>query len=360
MAMGYDLFGIMPSNVEWQLSLSSAQLAALGTLTLFVLTYIVSLSRFLWTRQSQNPEKGPPTVPYYLPGLCHAFRLEWSMTNFLTATVLIVSPTGQKRANTDSYRKRWGYVTPLKVRAEIFQFIMVTNPSHIRSIIRSSRILTNRPMMMFAMRKWFNTPVDSMHHYDSHHGPHTYLHDLQYGINIRYLSGKSILTMSERYLAIIQRRLAALDVPTGEKWLEIPDFYIWLQSQVTPSAIEATMGSRILEMYPTLVEDFWEFDRQLGNYSRGLPRWMILSAYRTRDRLLANLKAWNRMAHRHSDCSKHGVDDADWDEFFGTRYIKAREDLMRKHGLNDDVIASENLGLLFGYAFFSSFFFETS
>lgn len=122
------------------------------------------------------------------------------------------------------------------------------------------------------------------------------------------------------------------------------------------------MDSRILEMYPTLVGDLWEFDRQLANYSRRLPRWMIPSAYRTRDRQLANLKAWNRMAYQHSDCSKHGVDDADWDEFFGTRYIKAHEDLMRKHGLNDDAIASDNLGLLFGYAlfFFLFFFFETS
>lgn len=96
MAMGYDLFGIMSLNVEWQLALSSAQLAALGKLVLFILTYIVSLFRFLWTRQSDNPEKKPPTIPYYLPGLCHAFRLEWSMDNFLAATVLVVTPTEGK------------------------------------------------------------------------------------------------------------------------------------------------------------------------------------------------------------------------------------------------------------------------
>ncbi|EYE99483.1 uncharacterized protein EURHEDRAFT_373421 [Aspergillus ruber CBS 135680] len=91
------------------------------------------------------------------------------------------------------------------------------------------------------------------------------------------------------------------------------------------------IGSHILEMYPTLVEDFWEFHQQLANYSRGLPRWMISSAYEMRDRLLANPKAWNRMAQQHSDCSKHGIDDADWDEFSGTRYIRAHQDLMRTH-----------------------------
>ncbi len=63
------------------------------------------------------------------------------------------------------------------------------------------------------------------------------------------------------------------------------------------------MGSQILKMHPGIVDDFWEFDRQIANYSRGLPRWMIPSAYKTRDRLLTNIKAWNTVAKSESDCT---------------------------------------------------------
>lgn len=201
------------------------------------------------------------------------------------------------------------------------------------------------------MRKWFYTPEESMHHYASHNHTGTVsktedLEDVQASNSIRYLSGKYLLSVTERYLAILQRRLSNLDLP--DAGMEISDFYAWLQSQVTPSVIEAMMGSRILEMYPGVVEDFWEFDRNIPNFSRGLPRWVIPTAYKTRDRLLANLKAWNQLAHSNSDCTQYENGDPEWDEFFGTKLIKAREDTMKKHGLDDDAIASANLGLLFG------------
>lgn len=231
---------------------------------------------------------------------------------------------------------------------------MIVNPSHIKTILRSSRILTNRPMMVFVMEKWFYTPKESLHFYAAHDPSASipgekpeHIHDFQAKISIKYLSGKYLLAMSERYLAILKSRLVKLEIPS-DSWTEISDFYTWLQSQVTPSVIEAMMGSQILEMYPSIVEDFWEFDRQIANYSRGLPRWMIPSAYRTRDRLLANIKAWNTLANRESDCTQHGEEGPEWDKFFGTKFIKAREDSLRKHGMDDDAIASENLGLLFG------------
>ncbi|THC96030.1 hypothetical protein EYZ11_004490 [Aspergillus tanneri] len=259
------------------------------------------------------------------------------MANFLTTTV-----------------KRWGYLSPIKVRAASFQFTMVVNPSHIRNVLRSSRILTNRPMMVFVMRNWFYTPKESLHYYATHNPSRSssgvkieHIHDLQASISIKYLSGKYLVAMSERYLAILKVRLVKLELP-ADSWTEIPDFYTWLQSQVTPSVIEAMMGSRILQMYPGIVGDFWEFDRQIANYSRGFPRWLIPSAYQTRDRLLTKIKAWNQVAHRNSDCTQYGEEGPEWDEFFGSKFIKAREDALKNHGLDDDAIASEHLGLLFG------------
>lgn len=209
-------------------------------------------------------------------------------------------------------------------------------------------------MMAFVMEKWFCTPKEYLHFYAAHDPSASipgekpeHMHDFQVKTSIKYLSGKHILAISERYLSVLKSRLVELEIPT-DSWIEISDFYTWLQSQITPSVIEAMMGSQLLEMYPGIVEDFWEFEHQVANYSRSLPRWMIPSAYKARDRLLANIKAWNRLANCESDYRQHGEDRPEWDKFFGSKYIKAREDYMRKYGMNDDSIVSENLALIFG------------
>ncbi|CAI7633730.1 unnamed protein product [Penicillium crustosum] len=208
--------------------------------------------------------------------------------------------------------------------------------------------------MAFVMEKWFCTPKEYLHFYAAHDPSAStpgkkpeHMHNFQAKTSLKYLSGKHLLAISERYLSVLKNRLVGLEIPT-DSWIEISDFYTWLQSQITPSVIEAMMGSQLLEMYPGIVEDFWEFEHQVPNYSHGLPRWMIPSACKTRDRLLANIKAWNRLANRESDYRQHGEDGPEWDKFFGSKYIKAREDYMRKYGMNNDSIVSENLALLFG------------
>lgn len=131
-------------------------------------------------------------------------------------------------------------------------------------------------------------------------------------------------------------------------WLEIDDFHNRLRALVTPSAIEAMMGSRILDISPGLVGDFLDFDSNVPNPSRGLPRRPVPGAWRTRDKLLASIKAWTQLANKTSDCTKNGPEDYDWAEFFGTRLIKARGESLRAAGLDDDAMAGESLVLLLG------------
>lgn len=67
----------------------SFQVAVLALFTLLVSTYTLSLFHFIWTRNSSRPGKPAPTLPYYLPGLYHAFDLGWSVASFLANTVLV-------------------------------------------------------------------------------------------------------------------------------------------------------------------------------------------------------------------------------------------------------------------------------
>lgn len=165
----------------------------------------------------------------------------------------------------------------------------------------------------------------------------------------RYLSGQHLHPLADRYLKTLTRNLdAALNKADDQGWLEQPDLYRFLQEHVSSSAIETLMGSKILELNPTLVEDFWTFDRNVPLFLRCLPRWMIPRAYRSRERLLASIKKWHAYAHEHSDCTNTSREDPEWEPYFGSKVIRARQEYsLPMKPMTADARASEDLGLMF-------------
>lgn len=136
-------------------------------------------------------------------------------------------------------------------------------------------------------------------------------------------------------------------VAEGE-WLEHPDLYSFLQQHVSRSAIETLMGSKILELNPEIVEDFWTFDKNVPLFIRCLPRWLVPGPYRSRNRLLASIKKWHAYAHENYDSGEHGVQDLEWEPYFGSRLVRARQEYsLRMKPMVADARASEDLGLMF-------------
>ncbi|KAH9983420.1 hypothetical protein F4779DRAFT_640505, partial [Xylariaceae sp. FL0662B] len=133
-----------------------------------------------------------------------------------------------------------------------------------------------------------------------------------------------------------------------EEWLELPDLYQFLQSYVFRSSVETIMGSKILNLNPSMTEDFWTFNYKIPAFLRCLPRWIIPKAYASRDRLLSGIKKWHAYANKHYDVSKMGPDDPEWEPFFRSKLVKARQQYaLRMPQMNADARASEDLGLLF-------------
>lgn len=107
-------------------------------------------------------------------------------------------------------------------------------------------------------------------------------------------------------------------------------------------------GSYILSLNPDSFNDFWAFDQSVPTLLKGLPRWLTPTAHRNRDRMLMAIKKWHAFATENSDFSKIGPDDPDWDHYFGTKYVKARQSFLHDvETMNPDGRASEDLGLLF-------------
>ncbi|KAI2467415.1 cytochrome P450 [Annulohypoxylon bovei var. microspora] len=308
-----------------------------------ILAFIGSTLSFTTIANRKGEDKLPPTVPYVDPLLGHAFSLAWDPASFI-AKILA----------------DYGWQKPLKIYAAWIPLTMISNPTHIQTVFRSSKYLTSKPSLLFALKYLLNTPPSIIKSYardDSgmaakpnkgstvEHADRIQLHQAQTAR--RFLSGQHLVQTAERYVATFKRNLHALAKVNTDDWVEFPDLYQFLQIQITRASIETIMGSKILEMSPRLIEDFWEFDMSVPQFTRCLPRWLMPSAYRARDRLLNSIKEWHAYAHANSDCSKTNDEDPEWEPYFGSKLIRARQEYSLKTSfMNADACASEDLGLM--------------
>ncbi|KAF3015966.1 hypothetical protein E8E14_012770 [Neopestalotiopsis sp. 37M] len=163
----------------------------------------------------------------------------------------------------------------------------------------------------------------------------------------RFLSSQHLNFLREKYFNTFGRNLQQLDSQSTDTWVEYPDLYAFLQTIVSTTAVEVLMGSKLLEMNPSLIEDFWRFDMATPWLLRGWPRWLIPSAYQARDRILNGIKKWHAHAHANTDCTKIMDEDPEWEPYFGSKLIRARQEYALKMKLMDsDARASEDLGLI--------------
>ncbi|KAL2285588.1 hypothetical protein FJTKL_07619 [Diaporthe vaccinii] len=108
------------------------------------------------------------------------------------------------------------------------------------------------------------------------------------------------------------------------------------------------MGTEILRLNPNLIEEYDIFEHSIPKFARCLPRWLLPKEYANRDKLLDGFKKWHVHAHAKSDCSRLAPEDPEWDPYFGTKLMKARQDYAsRMKAMNAGPCASEDLGLMF-------------
>jgi hypothetical protein len=164
----------------------------------------------------------------------------------------------------------------------------------------------------------------------------------------KFLVGTSGIRQGEIYSGILHRNILADRVITSE-WLDLPDLHEFLQQMVFPAGIESFFGSHILSLNPTLVEDYFMFAQGVPKLLRGYPRWLVPTIYRNRNHMLKSMKKWHAFAKEHEDFSKIEPSDPDWEENFGSKYIKARQHFLHQiETMDDDGRASEDLGIMFG------------
>ena len=162
----------------------------------------------------------------------------------------------------------------------------------------------------------------------------------------KHLSGTGLVQMTEFFLNILERRF--LERQVRREWADHPDLYMFLQDEVFRAAVDALCGPHLLSQSPTFVKEFWQFVTDVPMLIKGLPRWMSPGPYCTRQRLLDAIKKWHNYAIEHSDFSKTGPNDPEWEPYFGSKSIRARQEYSSNMPfMNKDALAAEDLDLIF-------------
>ncbi|KAB8301307.1 hypothetical protein EYC80_003188 [Monilinia laxa] len=257
---------------------------------------------------------------------------------------------------------RYGPHVPVRIRAGTQNYFFVSGPDYALKLFRSSRELCTIPASKVILERVFGTPpeagsiliadntgtsaqplpgskplpADQRYHHIIHQG----LHD--------NLSGLRLEELAARFLANLNKELDNLDMGNDE-WLEIPDLYSLIQDAIFNASTLALCGSHIFEVIPSLTEDFWDFDSQIGGPLKGIPRFIIPSAYKIRDKLIKGIMEWHRSAEEHIDRNDEDLDKKSWEPFYGSRFLRDRaRDLSKIIGFSDEARAANDLGLIWG------------
>ncbi|KAK8110703.1 uncharacterized protein PG998_007160 [Apiospora kogelbergensis] len=321
------------SLTQWGIS------SVLGLLLLTIFTRISSTIQF--RRALSSPDsKEVPVVPYWIPGLYHAFAL-WDPAAFAF-----------------SLSKKFGPEKPLQVKAGWLNFFLLSNPEHIKEMFRKSRLTTNTTTVAFTLRSLVNLPLETVSLYladnsgaglkprkDSNVAPErriTYLvsHHLH-----KFLSGIHLNGIATRYSSLLSRRMGSIQ-PQGE-WESDPDLFGFLQRTTLAPEIEAMFGVKLLELNPGFIDDILIFAHHVPEFLRLRPKWLILRAHRARQRLIQNVMAWHNYAEQHVGFDDVSEEDPDWDPVWGSRLLRVRQQYERKTGAMDaEARACEDMGLI--------------
>lgn len=163
---------------------------------------------------------------------------------------------------------------------------------------------------------------------------------------VSYLQGPGLNTILNRYIGNLKEEMLE-QTAINNDWTVIPDLYTFVATKVFRSEVEALYGKHILTTCPHLDQDFWNFYDAFPTISLGLPRWLSISSYRARDRILKSLRQWRISCQRTRRLDDPILQSAEYDPVWGSKYVRRMLSRFFDLGFSDDGVDTAMLGFLF-------------
>jgi cytochrome P450 len=133
------------------------------------------------------------------------------------------------------------------------------------------------------------------------------------------LSTAAVTTLTDKFIEVLQARLSAVDADGDGVQVNL---YEWMREQAFHASMISLGGTKLLEMYPGISNEFWAWDEGLVGMLFGTPRLFARAAYSARDSLIDKLEQWLAGGYAASTDES----ELDWEPNFGARVMRKRHE----------------------------------
>lgn len=303
-------------------------------------TYAVTTLRYHLALSAQNSDPSttirPPPIPYTLP--------------YLGSALSFLAPyPGRFWAHLFSFHPRSTGVCTLLLGGRSTHVLF--SPSAVQSLFKAKHV-SRQIFNVQVVRNGFGMEereIEKFYGLDKA-GEEKGIDRIaqQEDINHEYLLRQDAVNeLTVGFTGFMRDELQALKGEMGSEGQEV-SLYALLREHMFRASTTAFMGSRILEVYPTLAEDFFVFDANMLTMFFGIPRFLASKAYAARDKAVSGITRWNELmcAEMKGAPDLHSAER--WEPRFGSRVVRARQAFYEEVGLNHRSRACMDLGFLFG------------
>lgn len=320
----------------------------LGPLLVFYITTLL-----FWRRtRSKVRSKTPPTIPYFVPGIYHAFGLATTGPEKYFAQVLYVTIAFTYLLPLTGNRKDYGVgeCAPFFINAGPQSLLIVREPGQIETTLEQTKAAQFGGINFEFFDKFLGSPQGAVNLYAGRglsDADRLVLEDAHINAPRKHLTGTRLVANIEQYISILSENLHNKMFQTGT-WTQIEDSWFFLQQIVSRCTLQFMFGSDFFKQYPHAVRDYWEFHDAIEGLIPTLPRyWVPSAASQSRDRLLQGIEKWLKANHSGSEFARTGEEDPIWDELKGSKFIQERDDLLARLEIMDfKARAAEMLGVM--------------
>jgi hypothetical protein len=341
----------MAFNALWDLLHRQAIL--FGILTTIIspfLTYYITTSLFYKKARSSATKKAPPTVPYCVPGIFHAFSLaSIGPQKYFAWLVCVVNAFNNVFILIES-SEMYGDFAPFYVNAGPQSFLVVRDWMQVSKILKATEDMTQEASRIEVFDKILGSPQATLDIYalkDVSEMDKYALKHAHVGLTREHLSGRSLSKNVEGYVSILSDNLNDKMFQVGS-WTQIEDSWSFLQQVITRCILASLFGTDLLKQYPGVIKDYWQFSDAVEGFVPGMPRyWVPGAASPVRDRLHCGIEKWLKANHSGSEFARITAEDPTWDSFRGSQFIQERDDVLAKiEGMDMKGRAAEMLSVI--------------
>ncbi|KAK8054378.1 hypothetical protein PG996_013679 [Apiospora saccharicola] len=316
----------------------------LGFVVLCLFTFLKTNLLYQIDIWNKSLEKEPPTLPYSIPWLGHAF-------GFLTPV-----PGRFFSQMLSWYSKEHGGAS-MKLAGRNVRLIFSTTA--VQALLRVRHDVANSDTMVKDMmsKGMKMGEADLATYFQNRH--------LEHEVNNKFLlrphAADVLLGQFHRFMkhGLLEESIrlsttpAATQTQTQTQMGEAVDLYKWVRTIMFKASAPSMFGERLLAEYPNIVREFWDFEYLFLDLVFGVPRWVASKPHVALEKVIEGLTAWIEANDADTMGGKEaapGPDmlDQDWEPRWGSRLVRARQQLFQQLGLSPRGRASMELSMLFG------------